>query len=443
MQKFLLAFKGSFILISHDSSFMDKVVTHIIGIHRQKVVKIAGGYEKYKRQIISEEKIFEHERVNKEKQKKKMEQFINKFRAKARQSSLAQSRQKMLDKLEIADKLSEVSKIEFSFQEKEFPSKGMMTFENLSFRYDSQDEDLFKNLSFHINYGDKIGVIGKNGKGKSTLLNLISSMDSVQQHKIYKHPKVEIGHFQQTNIDTLYPENNIEEEVTSANPYLDRTKILSICGTMLFTKDDTKKKIKVLSGGEKSRVLMAKILAKPINLLLLDEPTNHLDQESVDSLLQAINKFKGASLIVTHNEMILEKYANKLLIFQKENCDLFLGSYQNFLEKIGWEDAKELKKTVNKPAPIHKKQLAKIRKEITKEYLVKINELKKKIVQIEDDLQQCYNNITEINETIIEKSTSKKGSEIKELSIKLKEEEEKSRDIFTSFEQHSEELRKN
>ncbi|MDC0255519.1 ATP-binding cassette domain-containing protein, partial [Bacteriovoracales bacterium] len=190
--------------------------------------------------------------------------------------------------------------------------------------------------SISIGRNDRIGIIGKNGKGKSTLLNVIAGELKARTGKISNHPSLSMGHFGQTNIERLSQNNSIITEISESNHDLGIGGVRKICGTMMFSDDLAKKKISVLSGGEKSRVMLGKILAKKSNLLLLDEPTNHLDMESIATLSKEIVRFPGAVILVTHSELLLRASVNKLIIFHKGRAELFNGTYDEFLEKIGW-----------------------------------------------------------------------------------------------------------
>ncbi|MCB9093063.1 MAG: ABC-F family ATP-binding cassette domain-containing protein [Halobacteriovoraceae bacterium] len=348
LQKFLANFKGELILITHDRDFMNAVCTHTMGIQFQRLKKIKGGTNQFKEQVEEEKKVLENQRANQEKKKKQIEEFIAKFQAKARQASMANSRKKMLAKMEEFEILEDTKNMSFQFTYEDIPSKNLLQIDHLSFGY-TDDHLLIEDLSFEVKKGDRIAIIGKNGIGKSTLLNLIGGFLTPLEGEISYHNSCIRGHFGQTNINRLHLSNSIEQEIGSANPKLSYTAVRSICGTMMFSGDDAKKTIQILSGGEKSRVLLGKILATPCNLLLLDEPTNHLDQESVESLSQEIDKFPGATLMVTHSEGLLRALATKLIIFHQGGVEVFDGNYDEFLEKIGWEEEGNQKKKENRP----------------------------------------------------------------------------------------------
>ncbi|MFQ5443558.1 MAG: ATP-binding cassette domain-containing protein, partial [Nitrospinales bacterium] len=219
--------------------------------------------------------------------------------------------------------------------------------------------NIFSDLSFTVRRRDRIGIIGANGKGKSTLLNCLAGELFPGSGSITSHPNAYFGHFGQTNIDRLQPKNRVLDEIHSANPNLPLQAAHAICGAMMFEGDLSKKKVKVLSGGERSRVLLGKIISHPTNLLLLDEPTHHLDVESIESLMEELDAYSGALVIVTHSELILRKLAENLIIFHRGGTEYFHGGYDDFLEKIGWEGEPIVEK--KQKSQLNKKEARKLR----------------------------------------------------------------------------------
>jgi ATP-binding cassette subfamily F protein 3 len=337
VERFLVAWPRELMVITHDRSFMDKVVTHVMGLHRQKVRKIVGTTDAYYGQIAQDEEVYEKTRMNDERRRKEVELFITRFRAKARLAGLVQSRIKTLQKMEKRDKLEQLKDLEFSFREKPLPGKSALQAHHLGFSYQS-DQPLFADLSITITAGERIGIVGPNGKGKTTLLKILAGALAPQTGEVLYHPAIQRGFFEQTNVSQLIPNRTVEEEILYSDAGVDRQLARNICGAMLFSGDDALKKIAVLSGGEKSRVLLGKIIATSVNLLLLDEPTNHLDLESCDALLEALDAFEGALVLVTHNEMFLHALAERLIVFRENGVEVFDGRYQEFLEKGGWQD---------------------------------------------------------------------------------------------------------
>ena len=346
LARFLRGWPGELILITHDRGFMDSVVTHTMIIHRKKLRKMTGGTEKLYDQIIKEEEIYEKTRLNDERKRREMDLFITRFRAKARLANLVQSRIKTLSKRVKLERLEKIPTLDFSFAEAPFPAKYLMEIRNLDFSYGHEtppagaraEGRLIEGLNLLIGKKDRIGIVGKNGKGKTTLLRLLEGELDPVSGEVLRHQELAVGYFGQTNIDRLEPSRTVEEEILSVNPDGGRKKAMDICGAMMFSDETAGKKVGVLSGGERSRVLLGKLLASPSNLLLLDEPSNHLDMESCDSLMAAIDSFNGAVLIVTHNETFLHSLVERLVVFGDKGVRLFEGNYEEFLENGGWGD---------------------------------------------------------------------------------------------------------
>lgn len=322
LMDFLNEWPGEFILISHDRDFMDRVTTHTIGIHRSKVRKIKGSSLDFFGQILIEEEVHQKTLVKMEKKRAHMQSYIERFGAKASKASQAQSRAKMLARIPAIEQLNALSELSFSFQEAPFPGRKMVEAKHLAFSYGP--DPLIADFSAEVERGERIAIIGKNGYGKSTLLRLIAGELNPQTGLIEISENTRIGYFGQTNIDTLNKQHTIAQEISSANPLLNDTAVKSIAGTMMFSGDASLKKIGVLSGGEKSRVLLGKILAKHCNLLLLDEPTHHLDIESIEALIDALEEFSGTIVMVTHSELILRRLnLNKLVVCKQAHQSLF------------------------------------------------------------------------------------------------------------------------
>jgi len=423
--RFLVRWPHELMLITHDRGFMDNVVTHTVGIHRRKARKIAGDTNKYYSQIAQDEEIYEKTRLNDERRQKEIKQFITRFRAKARLANLVQSRIKTLEKLEKKDKLAQLSTLDFSFRSEKFRGKHVLSVRNASFSYDA-GSPLIENFDFSVNAGDRICVIGKNGKGKTTLLKLLAGVLDPQAGEMQYNPSVTQGFFEQTNIQTLDKRRTVEEEILYSHAGIDRQVARNICGAMMFEGDKALKKISVLSGGEKSRVLLGKILVTPLNLLLLDEPTNHLDMDACDALLAAIDSFEGTVIMVTHNEMFLHALAERLVVFQDDRITLFEGSYKHFLNKAGWaEERTEKKKQAKKvqiaaPAEkLTKKEARKRRSELVAERGRVLNPLKKKIHKAENDIEQQEESLEALNQEMMAASGAGNGSQIANISKKI------------------------
>jgi ATP-binding cassette subfamily F protein 3 len=416
LSKFLRNFRGELVIITHDRGFMDEVTTHTMGIWRQKVFKIKGPSSKYFEQILLEEEMYEKTRVNSEKKRKDLEEFVARFKAKASKATQAQSRMKLLEKMPELDALAMISTLDFEFNHKECPGKTLMETKNLSFGY--TEENLLEDISFPILKGDKIAIIGKNGKGKSTLLNLLAGELEPRQGQISPNVNLLIGHFGQTNINRLNMESTIEEEVGSVDVNLGQQRVRSICGTMMFTGDLAKKKIKVLSGGERARVLLAKLLAKPCNLLLLDEPTNHLDQESVESLTLELQNYPGAVVIVTHSESMLREVATKLIVYHHGKVEYLSETYDDFLKKIGWEEDETSSPGVSREKP-SRQETKRLRSEMIIERGRETSSLKKRMEYLELAIIKLEEEQPLLEAELIERSTKGDSKKIQETSQRL------------------------
>lgn len=341
LMNFLKRWKGEFILISHDRDFMDSVTTHTMGIHRTTFRKIKGSSIDFFSTILEEERVYERTRGKQEKRREHLESFVERFGAKASKAGQAGARKKLLEKDPVLEELQEQAQLGFSFNEASFPGKKMLEAKELFFSY--TDTPLIDGFSLEIEKGDRIAIIGKNGRGKSTLLRLIASDLTPNSGVLEVSTNTRIGYFGQTHVDRLPTSHTIEEELSAANPSLDITEVKSIAGRMMFSNDLAKKPLSVLSGGEKSRVLLGKIIAKPCTLLLLDEPTHHLDIESIEALIDALENFSGSVVIVTHSELILRRLElNKIIVCEDAKQTLFLGNYDELLEKNGLHEEEKL-----------------------------------------------------------------------------------------------------
>jgi len=405
LARFLNEWENEVILITHDRAFMDSVTTHTMGIHRGRIKKVQGGTEKFYESLAEEEELYEKTRVGEEKKRKEIEQFVTRFRAKASKAKSVQSRVKLLEKMEVKDELQGIDSLEFSFSNAPFPGKWLMTVEDLSFGY-TPDDLLFEKLSFSVKKEDRIGIIGPNGKGKTTLLNTLAAELKALTGETTFNDNTKLAYFGQTNINRLSSDNTIEEEIYSVDSTKSRTVIRSICGAMMFEGDSALKKLSVLSGGERSRVLLGKILVTPANLLFLDEPTNHLDMHSIDSLCDAIDQFQGGVLIVTHSEELLERLCNRLIIFDAGEAEIFESGYKDFLTDRGWNDEKD-EMSKRKPK----------KKESTKEAKISNNQLNKLESQIKEAEQRKLNLEAELG-LATQNSDNKK---VKKISIELGE----------------------
>ncbi|MDD4857504.1 MAG: ATP-binding cassette domain-containing protein, partial [Candidatus Krumholzibacteria bacterium] len=294
--------------------------------------------------------------------------------------------------------------------------------------------ELFSNLSFSVGPRDRICVVGKNGKGKTTLLRTLAGQLHSSSGEIKCNATAAVGFYAQTNAAALADEETVLEEIHRSDPAIDQQMARNIAGMMMFEGDDALKRVKVLSGGEKNRLMLAKIIATPVNLLLLDEPTNHLDMESCDALLEAIDDFDGAVVMVTHNEMLLHGLAQRLIVFQGGGASVFEGSYGRFLEDRGWDEEK-----LQEIAPAEaacgkktdKKALRQMRAEFNRERAKALKPFEKRMADLEARIVSAETELERLYEEVASASRDGDGGAVSELSIRI---HKRKREAETCFE---------
>ncbi len=413
---FLRNWEGELILISHDRDFMDEVCTHTAIIHRRQIRKVSGNTDKIIAQIAAEEEVHQRTIANEERQRQHLQQFIDRFKAKASKAAAARSKQKALERLPIRDPLEREADLALRFHHEPFPAKTLLTVKELRFRFEP-NHPLIEGIDLVIGATDRVAVIGKNGRGKSTLINLLAGELEPQGGIARFHPSARPALFGQGPIDRLHPENTVEGEVGSANAGLQRTAVRAICGAMMFPGDAAEKRISVLSGGERSRVLLGRLIAQPANLLLLDEPSNHLDMQAIESLIEAIREFPGAVVLVTHNEQILREVAQRLVVFQGSGVRVFEGGYDDFMERIGWEEERQERVDAGQgvaPAggAISRRDLRRQRSQVITERSRALGPMKARMAAIEEEICALEVRVAEANRALIEASQSGDGSAI-------------------------------
>jgi len=417
LKSFLRAFQGEVILITHDRDFMDGITTHTMGIVRRSLFLIPGDTHKFYSQLKENEELYEKQKIAQDKKVKELEEFIAKNKARASTAALAQSKVKQLEKMELLDDLGFDATLKFDFQFKETPAKVLLDVKELSFGY-TPDNILFKDISFTLEKGECLAIIGKNGSGKSTLLNTIAGELKPLHGTVEYHGSTSVGHFGQTNISRLNPGSTIMDEIYSANPKLAAANVRAICGAMMFSGDRADKKVSLLSGGEKSRVMLGQILARPANLLFLDEPTHHLDMDSIEALTVAIRNFKGSAIIVSHSEELLRRVADRLIIFAKEGAEYFDGGYDLFLEKKGWDedDVQEAKPKKKESSNANRKENKKLRNAVVQERSKATSPLRKEVEKLEKFIMENETLIAQYHQELIAASNSGDSSKVMELS---------------------------
>ena len=432
LKDFLRSFDGEVILITHDRDFMDGVCTHTMGLVRKRIEIIPGDTHKFYEQLSANDELHAKQKIAQDKKVKELEEFIAKNKARASTASLAQSKVKQLEKMDRLEDLGFDNTLEFEFNFKETPAKVLLDVKDLSFGY-TKENILFKDISFTLQKGECLGIIGKNGKGKSTLLNTIAGELKQLSGEVNFHTSASFAHFGQTNIAHLSPNNSVMDEIYVGNPGLGEAQVRSICGGMMFSGENAKKKISLLSGGEKSRVMLGQIIARHVNVLFLDEPTNHLDMDSIEALTKAIQKFEGSVVIVTHSEELLRRVCDRLIIFAKDGAEYFDGGYDDFLAKIGWEEEETEEKVKVTPKSSNKEN-KKLRAELVRERNKVTSPLRKKVDKLEAEIMKLEEQLEVHHQELIQSSNAGDSASLMELSKTVSEEEKKVEDLFEELE---------
>ncbi len=359
LENYLQSFDGAIVIVSHDRYFLDRIIKKTVESRKGKLTLYAGNYSFYLEEKELRNELQANQFKNQQAKIKQEERLIERFRAKASKAKMAQSRIKALDRLERIDDVDDDNPtVNFSFKFSKPSGRHVVTLENISKSYPNLE--ILKNTSAIIEKGDKIALIGANGKGKSTLLRIVADADHEFDGKAEQGHNVSQTFFAQHQLEALHLENSILAELQAFAPKHTETELRSILGCFLFTGDDAFKKIKVLSGGEKSRVALAKALTADANFLALDEPTNHLDMQSVNILIQALQQYEGTFIVVSHDRYFLDNVANKIWYIEDKQIKEYPGTYQEYEEwaakRIVKTEGKTEKKAKEEPKAKKEKQ---------------------------------------------------------------------------------------
>ena len=336
LKEYLADFRGTFIMISHDRAFLTDVTNYTLILEHGSIYKVEGNYEHYEQ--IKAEKLLHLEKQFKEQEKKRiqLEHFVARFHAQPNKAGAVRSKRTALERLEKeAVQLppdTRASVKDFSFPPTKHCGHKIVTLEDISKAYG--DIQVYKDFNFEVTQGEKSVLAGENGAGKSTLLKILAGVLEIDSGKRVIGHNVDAGYFSQTRTDVLSVENTVLQEAYSAAPgFMAEETIRTILGAFLFTGDDAQKKVKVLSGGEKSRLILAKLLINPPNFLLLDEPTTHLDVDAVEALVRALNQYQGTIVFISHDIYFVRSVANHVIEVKNGNVRKFAGGFDYYLEK--------------------------------------------------------------------------------------------------------------
>ncbi|MET7254451.1 ABC-F family ATP-binding cassette domain-containing protein [Dyadobacter jiangsuensis] len=391
VEKYTQNYEGAVIVVSHDRQFLDNTIDTTVEVSGGKLNYYAGNYSYYLEEKALRNDIQRGAYENQQAKIRQTERFIERFKAKATKSRQVQSRVKALDRMEIVDEvMDENAKVHFRFQFTTQPGRHVFQLEDASKAYG--DKVILDATNISMERGDKIALIGANGRGKSTVLRIVAGTEPIEGKRRLGH-NVSFTFYAQHQLESLNVAHNLIEELKYANPTKTETELRTVLGCFLFTGDDVFKKIKVLSGGEKSRVALAKVLLSQANFLLLDEPTNHLDMQSVNILIQALQQYEGSYIVVSHDRYFVENIANKIWYIEDHQIKEYPGTYEEYeiwVEERGLQSAVSEKVQVssappqkNQPAPAQNKNNGKPQ---SNEDAQKLKKARKQIEELEDTI---------------------------------------------------------
>ena len=429
LEDFLRSYKGAVVIISHDRYFLDKVVGKVIEIENKKAKEYFGNYSYYAEKKIVDREIEYHRYINQQKEIKHQEDVIKKLREFNREKSIkrAESREKMLDKIERIEAPENLpDKMRLEIKPVKESGNDVLSVDNVSMAFDGVP--LFDNISFDIKKGEKTALIGPNGIGKTTLFKIILSRLEAKGGSVKLGSNVVIGYYDQEQSD-LNLSKTIFDEISDSYPDLTTTQIRNVLAAFVFTGDDVFKTIGSLSGGEKGRVALAKIMLSNANFLILDEPTNHLDINSKEILEQAIQCYTGTVLYISHDRYFINSTATKIVELNKDKATIYLGNYDYYTEKLKENEivkTEEVKSIETETKLDWKKQ-----KEIQAQQRKKDNRIKK----IEKEIEETENKIDELDNLLATEEVYTNSMRSREIYEEKESLEEKLMELYEKFEE--------
>ncbi|MDD2251605.1 MAG: ATP-binding cassette domain-containing protein [Dehalococcoidales bacterium] len=401
-ESYLKRYRGAVLFTSHDRTFLNNVAEKVIAIEASEIILYHGNYDSY---VVARQKDIAILEASAKKQAENIDRqmrFIERFRAKATKATQVQSRIKQLEKIKLVSVPRMTKKIHFSFPEPQRSGRVVIELKNIAKSYGHVN--VYRNLNLSLDRGDKAAIVGLNGAGKSTLLRIMAGVLDFDSGSRILGYHVETSYFAQYYIETLNPDLTILEELRSVAPDEPEQKLRSLLGAFLFTGDDATKKIGVLSGGEKTRIAIARMLTRPANFILMDEPTNHLDIPSREMLADALNAYKGTLCFVTHDRALIGEVSNKIIEVSNGEVLVFSGSYEQYLEQKENNNSQELNNyqfdkvpKINTSNGTNSKREIKAREgELRNQLYREISPVNRQIEEVEATVEQVSSRIKDI-----------------------------------------------
>jgi ATP-binding cassette subfamily F protein 3 len=411
LEEFLINYPGAIIIVSHDRVFLNHLINRIAEIEGQKIDLYYGDYDHYLEEKEARIQILEATYKTQQRKIEQTERFIERFRAKNTKSSQVQSRIKMLEKIERIELPEKRKEIRLRFPAPARSGHKVVEVKNLHKSYG--ETVVYQGIDLNLYRGDKVALVGPNGAGKSTLLKILAGVLDFEEGEVALGKDVTRAYFAQHQFDILRPENTVFEELLSVATDESQTELRTILGTFLFSGDDIEKKVSVLSGGEKSRLVLAKMLLKPANFLLFDEPTSHLDISSRNVLEMALKQFQGTLCLITHDRHLINEIANKVIDIDKGIPRLYPGNYDYYLYKKQQIPLEETKQEVKnefkvegeeKPEKKKSKYMAKEerrkRAQEVDQFKRQLSSLEKRFQEVEKSLHDATQKLDQLNQKL-------------------------------------------
>ncbi|MBM7601565.1 ATP-binding cassette subfamily F protein 3 [Virgibacillus halotolerans] len=400
LENYLNSYPGAVVIVSHDRYFLDKTVNLVYEISRHKTKKYHGSYSKF-----LDQKALDYEQDLKEFEKqqteiKNMEDFVQRNIVRASTTKRAQSRRKQLQKMDKLDKpLGDESSASFSFQVNKRSGNDVLKIAQLAFQYEEETEALFKQVNLHANRGERIALVGPNGVGKTTLLKVILDKLQPLSGNIQLGTNVQIGYYDQEQAD-LTSTKTVLMELWDEYPTVNERDIRTVLGNFLFSGDDVLKQVHALSGGEKSRLALAKLMMQKANLLILDEPTNHLDIDSKEVLEAALIDFPGTIIFVSHDRYFINKITDQVAEMQRDGITIYLGDYDYYVEKK--EEEAEIARLEQTTETVQKTDERKLSFKEEKQRQSEIRKTQRRITELEELIEAQELEIEKLEEKMTE-----------------------------------------
>lgn len=420
LETFLLNYKGAVVIVAHDRYFLDRVVTKVIEIFQHKSYVYQGNYTAFARKKAKVREDLLKQYYNQQREIKHQEEVIAKLKSFNREKSIkrAESREKMLDKIERLEKPTEENTdIKIVLEPNVTSGNDVLSVEHLAKAY--PPVKLFSDISFEIKRGERVALIGNNGTGKTTILKIINNLVEADSGSVTLGANVHIGYYDQEH-QLLHMEKTIFEEIADAYPTLSQTKVRNVLAAFLFTDDDVFKRIGDLSGGERGRVSLAKLMLSDANFLILDEPTNHLDITSKEILESALNQYTGTVFFVSHDRYFINRTATRILDLTGETVVNYIGNYDYYLEKKDdftkiyvAEQTKEVTGETGEAAPA-----AKVDWQSQKAEQARIRKIENSLKRTEEQIERLEAQIAEIDEQFVLPENAVNSAKLNELSAK-------------------------